>query len=1104
MSTTAYQDLIRKLDDFIRQYYKNRMLRGLFLTLLLIVVTLVFGAILEYLNHFRPTVKTILVFFLTALWAFVALYYFLWPFLQFLRIGKIISYRQASNIISRHFKDVEDKLLNTLELKALSGTYTTDLVDAAIRQKAEALRSVPFVKAIDSRQTKKIIWIFLITIGVSGIVYLFNPLVLKEGTQNLLHYDVYVEPPNPFHFVLKNTDLSVESGQDLTITVQVEGSAVPEKIMLVSGGQSFLMKQTAPNLFTYTFKSLLNSLSFYFSAGNYQSRDYDITVLPIPIMKNIIVEITPPAYTGLPASVKNTAGDLVVPAGSSIRWSLKTEYVDSVFFRFPKESSKAQYAKQAFRFSKQIFQNTTYQIQLFNQYLKHPVSSSYHINIVPDGYPEIQVRQYADSLHPTAFYFSGIIKDDYGFTKLSFNYAVSNDSVVSIPIKLADGSFQAFEYGFDFSTLVSETKKITYYFEVWDNDAIHGAKSTRSAIYYFEKPSATQLDSIENTTNEAVKKKLDESKKLAEDIKKDIEKLKRDKIDKQMSAWEKQKLLQSIAEKQQQLEKILKKTAEQNRQKNELQKNFSKQSKEIAEKQKEIQKLLDKVMDDELKKLMEELRKLMEQHADEKKLEQKTNEMSMRFEELSKQLDKNLELLKRYEVEKRMEQLSQELDKLAEEQKTLSREVKKKSNKLDELTKKQVEQKQAFEKLKEEYKQTQEKNDKLETPYKLDDFKEQMGKIANQFKQGQEQMKAGKRSKSSKTQKQNAHDLSKLAQQMASMMQQQMAQQAGEDIEKLKALTDNIITFSFEQEDLMKTTKKMTFRNPKINDLRRRQHKLAQSFSIVEDSLFALSKRHPVLDQTVQKELTNIMLKLNKVETLLQNNRMQQAAGEQQFIMTSANNLALLLDEITRQMQKQQKNQQQGNQSCPNPGNSNPQMGQMKSQMQSLKQQLQQMINEMKQGKSGTQKGNGKKHNQKLGKMLSEYEKFNQALQEMMNGETLSPEGMRQLNEIKRLVDQNINDIINDNVTRNTLKRHADIKVRLLESEKAKRKRKMDKERESREAHTLPHKTVNSYFQRQPKKVIFNDLLKKSNIKLTKFYEQKYKEYLLELNNAEK
>jgi len=38
------------------------------------------------------------------------------------------------------------------------------------------------------------------------------------------------------------------------------------------------------------------------------------------------------------------------------------------------------------------------------------------------------------------------------------------------------------------------------------------------------------------------------------------------------------------------------------------------------------------------------------------------------------------------------------------------------------------------------------------------------------------------------------------------------------------------------------------------------------------------------------------------------------------------------------------------------------------------------MINEMKQGKSGTQKGNGKKHNQKLGKMLSEYEKFNQAL----------------------------------------------------------------------------------------------------------------------------
>ena len=72
----------------------------------------------------------------------------------------------------------------------------------------------------------------------------------------------------------------------------------------------------------------------------------------------------------------------------------------------------------------------------------------------------------------------------------------------------------------------------------------------------------------------------------------------------------------------------------------------------------------------------------------------------------------------------------------------------------------------------------------------------------------------------------------------------------------------------------------------------------------------------------------------------------------QQYVMTSFNNLALLLDEALQQMQQQQAQKQPGSGNCEKPGGSgnpspSPKAGDMKKMQQALGKKLEQMKEQM-------------------------------------------------------------------------------------------------------------------------------------------------------------
>lgn len=124
---------------------------------------------------------------------------------------------------------------------------------------------------------------------------------------------------------------------------------------------------------------------------------------------------------------------------------------------------------------------------------------NYSINVIPDAHPSINVIERGDSLTNKQIYFAGELKDDYGFSKLTFNYQILNKDKKkiyskSVPISTSQTD-ERFFYDWDLDESgIAAGDEVSYYFEIFDNDGVNGAKSTKSAIKTIQTLSKSEID----------------------------------------------------------------------------------------------------------------------------------------------------------------------------------------------------------------------------------------------------------------------------------------------------------------------------------------------------------------------------------------------------------------------------------------------------------------------------------------------------------------------------------------------------------------------------------------------------------------------------------
>lgn len=1106
----ALSEIHVKLEAFIKKFYKNQLIRGSLIFLLLALVFYVVIVFSEFLGHFSILTRTVLFYFAIAFLSVVLVYLVVKPILAYYKIGKTIDRFQANALLQEHFPELKDQLKNLLELEQMQGSvYSIDLIESAIKQKSETISPIPFVKAIKLRANSKYIKI----IGVPSLIilalYFFSPNVLSEGTDRMLNYHQYYEKPSAFKFIIENDSLSVRRGENLILTVHTEGEYVPYPIYVEYGGVSYLLQKNEDNLFSYEFKNVNQNFKFYLTAEDYQSKVFDLIALPSPKIINFNISVKAPQYTGIPEQILKNNGDFICPEGSVVEWRFKTKDIDHLWMTWPDTTIDLENKlTNTFNYKKTLFTENAYAIGIQNAMFKEDQILKFLAQVIPDEYPGVWIESVLDSLNPTVFYFKGQASDDYGIRNIDFCYELAESELVKrvrVPIENRE-ALQDFFYAFDFKEVAEQGENINYYFEVWDNDGINGSKKSRSKMFQFYLPTSKELDKMEDEKSKSLKDKLEESQELAKSLQEDVKQLKRDLVEKDANSFQINKKLSQIAEKQDRLEQLMEEVAKENEQTNELLKNLNKEDQALLEKQKMIEDLINELMDEEMKKLLEEINKLMDEF-DKDEFNDLTEEMEMSYEDLEEQLDRNLEQLKRLDVEKKMLQSIDELKKLAEEHQKLSEETKVSEENAEELKKKQKEQQEKMADIAEKVKESLKKNADLKEPMNLADFNKAMEEIKEGMQKSSESLNGGKNKKASKQQQGSAEQMKEVAQQMQQMLEEAMEEQQEQDMASLRQIIENLTTFSFEQEEVMLDFRGLRYKNPKYIQLFNQQVKAGENFQLIKDSLYALAMTQPMIAAPINKELIEIERELSKTESSLDDRKSGKAQSSQQLVMTSANNLALLLSDILEQMQMQQqqaKKEKSGNCDKPGSGNPKPGFGKAKENAQSMKQQMQNMLDQLKDGKDGkggkSGKNGQKKTNKELGKMIAEQEKMQKMLSDLANSQGISPEAAQKLKEIKNISEQIESDLIQKNVTPATLKRQELILTRLLEAENSEFKREQENKRESNAVKYQKISNPEKYFKYKDSDLIGNDILLKKKIKLKQFYKEKYKTYIQNIN----
>ncbi len=1108
---SASNKLIEKIEGFTRKYYLNRLIQGVLVGAVLWIVFYLLINGLEYFSWFPPKGRFVLFLFLLAGSAFVLVYHFLIPLVNLIRFRKKMSVEQASVMIGKFFPEIKDKLLNTIQLSnqmeaskagPSTGSGTSDdnaLLAATIEQRSARLSPIRFSDAVDLRGNLKYLGIFFGSLLILIALMVFLPSFAVQPTQRIVNYEQHFEKPLPYQVEIEQGDIETTQGKEVKFNIRVTGDRIPDAFYVKSELGQQLMTKGSANDFSYTFKNLFNDLTFNVIGGDYISRSLHITVHPNPTLLSYRCEIHYPAYIHRANETLEGKTRFIVPQGTRLIFNFSTRDTEQMTVSRDSLTTDLTADDDIFEYQFVAAQSTKFDVQVQNTWNNSLEPLPFSVDVLPDAYPDIRVESFDEQLS-TDVYFSGLVTDDYGFSRLTFNCIVKEpiekNIVKTVPLDLKQAR-TSFFYQFNMDSLgIMPGQNMEVYFVIWDNDGFHGPKSKRSETFTYYKPSESALDSIANEQSEDIMERLQEKSQEADKLQDEIEKMLQDLIQKKDLDWSDKEKMKDLLEKQQQIQDEWNKLQEEQEKLEDFMKEHDLGNEDLIKKQEQINKLFDEVIPEELRKMMEQIDKLLEEMPREQ-MQQLMQDIKKNNQSMQELLDRNLSLLEQLKMEKDLNDLANKLDKLGEE---LQKQDAENQNKTGEENdqKSAEEAKEEFDKMMEDLDKLLEKNEELQQPFDMQKDEEMQESIDQDLQDAMQNEENNQQQQSQSKKQQAGQKMQKMSQNMRSMMQMQGMQQMAEDAHLMRILLENVVHASHEQEALMSDIGKMRSDDPSLVEKIIHQKDVADNFNMVRDSLRSMAMRQPMVQNFVFDELHTIENQTENAMKYLNDLKLSQAVRHQQTAMMSMNNLALMLAESLENMENSMESMGMPMQSCQSkPGQGQQSMQKMQQLQQQMSEQLKKMQEQME--KMGQQIPNSM--SEEFARMAAEQEMLRQGMQQMLNEMKENGQvGDDGLNEIIKDMEKLEEELVNKKINHKMIERSQRIESRMLESQKAQEKREQEEKRKSNEY-------KGSHFDRKIDEYLYQQSIKKNQeflrtnpIDYAPYYKDKINDYYLKKN----
>ena len=1117
----SIEHIHNKLDRFIKRYYLSSLLKGALLFFAIAFVYILFWIFIEYF-FWMPQFGRGFVFWLFIVFVlFLSYKLILLPLLKYFSVLKGIDYESASRIIGDAFPEIDDKLLNTIQL---SNMEQTDVLLESISQRSSEFNPFSFENVINLKDNIKYIKFALAPLIVLAPFYLFGKQEgIESSFKRVIDYNTAYQEPPPFIFSLKNKSMEVIEGKPFNLEVLVSGDLIPEDAQIRYKNEQYYLSKRGKNLFSFDFPPIDSDLEFDLFSGTTYSPKYLLRLIKTPSIVSSKIKLQYPKYVKRPNQIVENFTNITVPEGTKITWDLFTKSTTAVSFFENNHEYSFLKKTDDFSYTKVVFDDIKYRISPSNEELIHFEPLEFSVDVLKDNPPSIQIESETKKETLETMYFYGQMSDDYGIRSLQMNYYPKGNKRDKKTVQISNFNKDSLTFYYSFPgdiDLVSE-QPYELYFEVSDNKPL-SPNITKSEAFVYLNKSANAILKDKLTNQEQAVSDFERAVSKFDKQKTDLEILQSKQRQKNKLSFNDQQSIKSLLERQEKQEDLFKRFNEQ------IKKSFNKTDITNDPLRREIERRLE-AQEREIEKdkdLLNELKTLTEK-LDNEGLLDRLEKLTKKSKSKERSLSQMLELTKRYYVRQKANQLRNELERLSKQQEQLSDNIFEQSSLKDqrEISKK-------FENMSSELDSLSKQNASLSMPIPFSETKIEQNSIKKDQKESEQLLNENKElktpnskaealSKAKKSQTKAAQKMMQIAEKLSKLSGGGGQQQLAEDATMLRQVLDNLIFFSFEQEELMLSFRGDNFQQSNFANLLVSQKNIKTHFEHIDDSLFILSLRQPKISERINSEISEVFFNIDKSLDRFTNLQINQGLAAQQYSLTASNNLANLLSDILSSMemelspgqgegdmqlpdiimsQEQLQKEAQGSKSESSEGSSS-NKGQ-ENQGSEGKQRVDESSSSGNSEKQGSNKGksqssdgesyfDSEESGQSIMSLYQKQQKLRNALELLLKERGFVPGANNVLEQMKKIEQS----LINQGVTGENISLIKDLKYELLKLEVALNERGQDERRESKTNNEFFTPTSSEVIESLRQKFNSRELLKRQTLPLQDEYLKRVLDY---------
>ncbi len=974
------------------------------------------------------------------------------------RISRNLHLEPLRNVMDLRYERPESSPYVSLALRQNLRELSEDELERSIRS---ALKEQQFAR--HQRRSRSI---FMGVLLLFVVFWIANPGAVHRVARFWDHFD----RPNPYHFLVRPGAGNLEQGEAFQAVLSVQGEPQPGQVRLAFKTKlekKFrIQKMTRLNDSTFVSEESRPTVPFtyYVTMDGFSSKRYPVTILLRPRFEYLHATVIPPGYTRLdssrytypftqfqayPGSEVQFTGRLSKPVQTLriIRYAANDTLHNGLAGPVPSDSLDIRFRfthtdSLAFSFTDTsgIKNRDPYAVRIGQLQDENP-----YVSIIRPG-------EVVSMVYPDTMSIRYEMSDDFGFHSATMYYQVKkafagDQKIRAIRLPVPHRAKAVGSVRWDLTKLdLKPLDEVTYWIEVRDNDRPSGFKEAESSRHLIRMSSMAETIDMTDKQGSSLSGTWNQVQEGAGRIRQQFRKLQDELRSGTQDSYKKQQSVKQMKQEQKALNRKIDQFSKKfNQMKQQLRKDKL-LAPETVKKYEELQKLIDRIKNPELMKALEKLQQAL-QNMNVDALQQAMQKYQFNEKAYQEQLARTLELLKSLRLDIGLNKMTKLLENLGQREEALLEQHtagKQEAAQQEQIRRDLQQAKEGLHKLEKESPQSarqemQNLNKNIDP--QIDETDQKLQKNIGELGKANPDTSLSLRQQQSI--RQQLEEVAKKVQATQSELNQKRARL---NIAGLKSILQDLVLLSNAQEDISRAVGNLSDRSPAFVEQAREQHTIAQSFGLVSDSLFALSKQIPALSDQVNREKDTIERNINQALDYLADRHQDVASAQVHTVLAGMNNLASDLATLLDRLERQQNS---------GSGSSGMSMNQMMQQLRNmsgrqkkLNGNLQQLINDLH--------GNRLTENQisRLNQMARTQNAIRKQLKGLQENGGLEP-GDKLLSELQRMNEQmekTINDLRGGSADRQLIKRQHNILSRMLSAEKALEERGTQKKRESETA----------------------------------------------------